>query len=115
MAEAKAQQYHGLLEIISRVNHVVDQNKAVDETLAQIIETLQVLEDSANPVSTRIVFGQREFKTHGFKVGMNCRERSFKTFSGRIGHFQICLSKKESNSLNKNKTEQFFFINNIPN
>ena len=113
MAEAQAQQYHNLLETISRVNQIVDQNKSVNETLTQIIRTVQILEESTNPVSTRIVFDQKEFKTKGFKETGNCRERSFKTFSGKIGHFHICHKKKAGGNLDNNKTEQFYFINNM--
>ena len=106
MAEAQAQQYHSLLETISRVNHIVDQNKGVEETLAQIIETIQNLENLPNPVYTRIIFDQKEFKTKGFKKTKHCRERSFKTFSGRIGHFHICMKKKERQAAEGNKTEE---------
>ncbi|MEJ2593856.1 MAG: PEP/pyruvate-binding domain-containing protein [bacterium] len=113
MAEAQAKQYHTLLEIISRVNQVADQNRGIEETLSRIIETLQVLEEQPNPVSTRIIFDRKEYRTRGFKETANCRERSFKTFSGKIGHFQTCQKKKEAVDTEDNKTEQFYFTNNM--
>ena len=113
MAEAQAKQYHTLLEIISQVNEVVDQNKSVDETLSRVIETLQVLEDLPNPVFTRITFNNKEYRTRGFKDTGNCRERSIKTFSGKIGHFQTCLKKKTAGESQDIKNEQFYFTNNM--
>jgi len=113
MAEAQAEKYLSLLEIISRVNHIVDQNKSVDDTLSQIISTLQVFEDLPVPVYSRIIFDSKTFQTKNFNDTGYCRERSFKTFSGKIGHFHLCTKKKKVENKPNLKNEQFYFLNNI--
>lgn len=113
MAEAQAQQYLSLLEIISKINHIVDQNKGVDDTLDQIIRVLQSFENLPNPIYSRIIFDSKKFQTKGFVETGNCRERSFKTFSGKIGHFHLCTKKKKNSELITKKTEQFYFLNNM--
>ena len=113
MAEAQAEQYLGLLEIISKVNHIVDQNKSVDETLTQIIETLQVFEDLPGPMYSRIIFDSKQYKTKHFVETGFCSERSFKTFSGKIGHFHLCIKKKKTVREDNKRSEQFYFLNNI--
>ena len=113
MAQAESERHLGSLEIISKVNQIVDQNKGVDETLNQIIEVLRTFEELPNPVFTRIVFNSREYKTPGFVETGHCRERSFKTHSGKIGHFHLCIQKDNSQDEEDKKSEQFFFLNNI--
>lgn len=113
MAEAKAQQYLNLLEIISKVNQIVEQNKGIDETLLQIIETLKVFEDTPAPTSTRIIYDGKEYKSKGFKLTGNCRERSFKTHGGKIGHIHLCAKKKVSPDSENVQTEQFYFLNSL--
>jgi hypothetical protein len=113
MAQAEAEQYLGSLEIISKVNQIVDQNKGVDETLAQIIDTLRTFEDLPIPVFSRLVFNSKEYKTPGFVDTGYCRERSFKTYSGTIGHFHLCIKKKKTDAEAGERSEQFHFLNNI--
>ena len=113
MAQAEAEQYLGSLEIISKINQIVDENKGIEETLSQIINTLQAFEDLANPIFSRIVFNSKEYKTPGFFNTGYCRERSFKTYSGKIGHFHLCIKKGKFDAEAVNKSEQFYFLNNI--
>ena len=113
MPGAKTHQYLNLLEIISNINHIVDQNKSVDETLSQIIETLQVLEDTPNPGYFRIIYNKIEYKTKNFKETGFCRERSFKTISGKIGHLHLCNKKKIAERNEKKVSEQFYFLNSM--
>ncbi len=113
MPGAKTHQYLNLLEIISNVNRIIDQNKSIDETLSQIVETLQILEDVPNPGYFRIIYNKKEYKTKSFIETRFCRERSFKTSIGKIGHLHLCNKKKLTGNVEKKETEQFYFLNSI--
>lgn len=113
MAEAETEQYRNLLEIISKVNNIVDQNKGIDDTFSQIINELQTFENLPNPIYSRIIFDSKQYQTDGFTNTGHCRERSFKTFSGKIGHFHLCTKKRKSSEESAKKPEQFYFLNNM--
>lgn len=111
MVVKQSGQHVNLLEIISKVSHIVEERKSVGETLSQIVEALEVFEDLPNPAYFRIVFDNAEYATRGFARTAFCKERSFKTFDGRIGHIHLCNKKKYAHENGKEKNEQFYFLN----
>ncbi len=113
MSNPETHQYLNLLEIISEVNHIVDQNKGIDETLMQVVERLQVLENAPNPVFFRIIYNSREYKNRNFKETTYSSERSFKTVGGKIGHIQFFNEKLKPTFDRRNKNEQFYFLNSM--
>lgn len=113
MPNPETPQYLNLLEIISEVNHIVDQNKGIDETLLQLVERLQVLENATNPVYFRIIFSGKEYATKNFKETAFSSERSFKTTLGKIGHIQLFNQKQKTTYDRRNENEQFYFLNSM--
>jgi hypothetical protein len=113
MAVKRTRQQVNFLEIISKVSHIVDENKSVGETISQVIETLEVFEDLPNPTYFRIIYDGEEYATQNFEKTKYCRERSFKTFDGKIGHIHLCNKKKYSTSSGKERNEQFYFLNTM--
>jgi len=113
MPNPETQQYFNLLEIISNVNQIVDQNKGVDETISQIIELLQVIEEAPIPGHVRIVFNNTEYKTKNFKETEFCNERNFKTTTGKIGHIHLFTEKKITTPDGKPDSEFFYFLNSM--
>lgn len=113
MSNPETQQYLNLLEIISNVNHLVDQRKGIDETLTQIIELLQTLEDAPNPGYFRIIYDRKEYKTRHFIETENCGDRSFKTSMGKIGRLHFFTRKKKSVYDREGDSEQFYFLNSM--
>jgi len=113
MPNPETKQYLNLLEIISNVNQIVDQNKGIDETLSQIIEMLQVIEDAPVPGHIRIIFDEKEYRTKHFVETEFCSERNFKTTSGKIGHLHLFNEKQKTNFDAKPDSEQFYFLNSM--
>jgi len=113
MREQQTGEYLSLLEIISKINNTIDQHKDIKATLSQVVEHLQMLENSKNPCSFRIIFDQSEYKTRGFSEKCRYRERSFKTSSGKIGHIQLCTPEEYANMTPEKQSEQFYFLNTL--
>jgi len=72
MREPQTREYFNLLEIVSKINDIIDQHKDVDTTLNQTIKILQVLENAGEPSFFRIVFDQKEFRTKHFSTKDHC-------------------------------------------
>ena len=113
MREQQTGEYLSLLEIISKINNTIDQHKDIDATLNQVIEHLQMLENSKEPCSFRIIFNQKEFRTRGFSEKCRYQERSFKTSSGKIGHIQLCTPREYARMTSEEQSEQFYFLNTL--
>lgn len=113
MPNPETKQYLNLLEIISSVNQIVDQNKGVEETLSQIIGLLQVIEEAPVPGHVRITYDGNEYKTKNFVETEYCSERNFKTISGKTGHIHLFSDEKKSPSGGNTNSEQFYFLNSM--
>ena len=112
MPENNTSFHKSLLETINKANRIVAQLKSVDETLGQLVDALPMKKGALQTAFLRIIFEDREYKTHGFVQSSICSERSFKTTKGNEGHLQFCAAQDEPEITNWMK-EQSNFLNSM--
>jgi len=100
--------YLNLLEIISKINDIVKQNKNIDTTFTEIVETANYYRTENQAIFLRFIYNNKEFKTPGFKQTSFCREQFFETLTGNKGYVQVCRSVPPANDKNVIDDQQYF-------
>ncbi len=104
--------YLNLLEIISKINEIIKQNKDIDSTFTEIAEAANYYKTDNQAIYLRFIYNGNEYKTPGFKQTSFCRESFFETDDGKKGYAQVCRSMPAGN--HKNVIEdQKYFLNSI--
>ena len=106
--------YLNLLEIISKINEIVKQNREIDSTFTEITEAASYYKTENQAIFLRIIFNGIEYKTPGFKQTSFCREKFFETLKGVKGYVQICRSRPSVNDKNV-IDDQKYFLNSVTN
>lgn len=113
MQESQSYKYLNLLEIISKINRIVRQNKRIDETLLQIVDAIPVYNNLPAPISLRIVFNDNEYLSREFNDEFICMESNFITTAGNKGKIQICSKSKTDKLSSSMISENDDFIKNL--
>ncbi len=100
--------YLNLLEIISKINDIVKQNKNIDLTFTEIVEAANYYKTENQAIFLRFIYNDKEYKTPGFKQTSFCREHFFETLSGKKGYVQVCRSVPAANGKNVSNDQQYF-------
>ncbi len=100
--------YLNLLEIISKINDIIKQNKNIDVTFNEIVETANHYRTENQAIFLRFIYNNKEYKTPGFKQTSFCKERFFETLAGNKGYVQVCRSVPPANGKNVVGDQQYF-------
>ncbi len=114
MGKIKKLSYLNLLEIISKINDIVKQNKNIDLTFTEIAEAANHYRTENQAIFLRFIYNNKEYKTPGFKHTSFCRERFFETLTGNKGYVQVCRSVPTANDKNV-VNDQEYFVNSLTN
>ena len=112
MSSNNSYSYLNLLEIISKVNEIVKQNKDVKSTFTEIAEAANYYKTDNQAIYIRIIYDGSEYKTAGFKQTSFCRESFFESNQGVKGYAQICRSRPSVNDKNVIE-DQKYFLNSL--
>jgi len=104
--------YLNLLEIISKINEIIKQNKDIDSTFTEIVEAANYYKTDNQAIYLRFIYNGNEYKTPGFKQTSFCRESFFETDDGKNGYAQVCRSRPAGNDKNVIE-DQKYFLNSI--
>ena len=98
-----------LLEAMSKINHVIRQNRNVESTLKLIVEILSEQEQLAHFDFFRITYDGQEYSVKGKGKSATCDEILFFTHSGKKGSMHYCTQNIDSEEENINKNQDYFF------
>lgn len=114
MGEIKNTSYLNLLEIVSKINDIVKQNKNIESILTEIVDAAHYYKTENQAIYLRFIYNNKEYKTPDFKQTSFCKEHFFETLSGKKGYIQVCRSVPVAN--NKNVIDdQRYFITSVTN
>jgi hypothetical protein len=106
--------YLNLLEIVSKVNEIIKQNKDISSTFTDIAEAANYYKTENQAIYLRFIYNGTEYKTPGFKQTSFCKESFFETINGSKGYVQVCRSRPSGNDKNVTEDQQYF-LNSITN
>lgn len=109
MPTNKSFRYMNLLEAMSKINHVIRQNRNVESTLKLIVEILSEQEQLAHFDFFRITYDGQEYSVKGKGKSASCNEIVFFTHSGKKGSMHYCTQNIDSEEENINKNQDYFF------
>ncbi len=115
MAVNQSRKYLNQLELINNISDLTKQNKGIDETLRQIVDSLPELKTASTSLFIRIIFNKTEYKTKGFDDANNGQERNFVTTKGNLGSLQIYTRVNKPVDDIKLKDEQKNFLSSFEN
>ncbi len=98
-----------LLEAMSKINHIIRQNRNVESTLKLIVEILSEQEQLAHFDFFRITYDGQEYSVKGKGESASCNEIVFFTHSGKKGLMHYCTQNIDSEEENINKNQDYFF------
>ncbi len=110
MPENKSRRYMNLLEAMSKVNHVIRQNRNVENTLKLIVEILSRQEQLKHFDFFRIIYDGQEYSTKGSGRGKatSCDDIYFFTHSGKKCSLHYCTREEEVEGEYDNKNQEYF-------
>ena len=112
MGSNNSYSYLNLLEIISKINEIIKQNRDIDSTFTEIAEAANYYKTDNQAIYLRFIYNGNEYKTPGFKQTSFCRESFFETNNGNKGYAQVCRSRPAGNDKNVIE-DQKYFLNSI--
>ena len=110
MPTNKSRRYMNLLEAMSKINHIIRQNRNVENTLKLIVEILSKQEQLKHFDYFRITYDGQEYSTKGNENGktVSCDEIYFFTHSGKKGSLHFCTREAEVESEYDSKNQEYF-------
>ncbi len=99
-----------LLEAMNKINHVIRQNRNVENTLKLIVEILSKQEQLIHFDFFRITYDGQQYSMKGSGNGdaIFCDEMYFVTHSGKKGSLHYCTRKAESEAEYDSKNQEYF-------
>jgi len=108
MPTNKSFRYMNLLEAMSKINHVIRQNRNVESTLKLIVEILSEQEQLAHFDFFRITYDDQEYSVKGKGKSAPCDEIVFITHAGKRGSLHYCTQNIDSEEENTSKNQDYF-------
>jgi len=99
-----------LLEVMSKINHIIRQNRNVESTLKLIVEIMSKQEQLKHFDFFRITYDGQEYGTkgNGKEKTASCDEIYFFTHSGKKGSLHFCTREAETEGEYDNKNQEYF-------
>ncbi len=99
-----------LLEAMNKINHIIRQNRNVDNTLKLIVEILSKQEQLVHFDFFRITYDGMEYREKGNGKGKatSCDEIYFFTHSGKKGSLHFCSCEADEETEYDSKNQEYF-------
>jgi hypothetical protein len=91
MDRSKKYEFLKTLEIIHEINDIIRQNRNTDATFTTIIDFINQYNNRNKPVSLKIVYDGKEYKTALYNGLAECQKQTFSTLFGKTGEVELCF------------------------
>ncbi len=110
MPTNKSRRYLNLLEAMSKINHIIRQNRNVESTLKLIVEILSKQEQLIHFDFFRITYDNQEYRVKGSgKVkAASCDDIYFFTHLGKRGSLHYCTLEDDAEVEYDSKNQKYF-------
>ena len=97
-----------LLEAMSKINHVIRQNRNVENTLKLIVDILSRQKQLLHFDFFRIIYDNQEYSVKGSGKTRSCDELYFSTHSGKKGALHFCTCEQNEDPDYDSKNQEYF-------
>lgn len=96
-----------LLELLSKVNQLVDKNRNTDTTFQQLVDACP------EPLAMQMVLNHKKFSSKGFVKNGIWSQSDFSTVAGSKCSIIINLKTEENDATEEVKQQQYFFLKSL--
>lgn len=113
MHESNSYKYVNLLDVLSNINSIVRMNKSMDETMMDIVDSINNQNSRMIPAALRVSYNKKQFASREFKDKNVCLTSNFIAESGNRGQVQLCIGTDQENEEILNDDENKYFVDNL--
>lgn len=113
MSESQSYKYLNLLEIISNISRIVKQNKSIEETFQEVVNSIPFNTSRVDNMAMRILYNDNEYQSTKFKNELVGIESDFLTEEGSKGKIQVCSTQKKDMLATSTESENEYFIKSL--
>jgi len=115
MSSDRPFKYPNSLELLSKINNLLKQNKKTKEIFKQLVKLYSTQQEFVRYAGMRISFDSMEFTTDGFRITEHCRVGYFASPDGKKGTVTLCLLQEIPEEEEQVDRDQDYFLENICN
>ena len=115
MSSERPFRYPNSLELLSKINRLLKQNRKPEETFQQLVTVYSGQREFSLYAGIHITFDNQEYVSEGFTVTGHCREAYFTSPAGKKGTLKLCLAQDDIAGKEKARKDQDYFLENFCN
>ncbi|RLD47492.1 MAG: pyruvate, phosphate dikinase [Bacteroidetes bacterium] len=115
MSSERPFRYPNSLELLSKINRLLKQNRKPEETFQQLVTIYSGQREFSLYAGIQITYDNQEYISEGFTVTEHCREAYFTSPAGKKGMLKLCLAQDEPAGEESAGKDQDYFLENFSN